>query len=123
MLFVVAPVLGAAAGAVATWLACRWSYGRKLIAAAARLHKSDQGRLFSQQQTMQARQQIESLKAELVFLQQQKKSVGAGQSARDEQVTRQIRRELEQEMLDSAMPPRPAPGAPAHGFADTQILR
>ena len=121
MLFVIAPALGAAAGAVATWLACRWSYGRKLLAAANRLHKADQGRLFSQQQTTQARQQIESLKAELAHL-LHKKSVGTAQSTRDEQVARQIKRELEQEMLDAAMPEDVSPRAPAHGFADTQIL-
>ena len=55
---VLAVALGRAPRA-ATWAACRWLYGRKLVAAGARLKKSDQSRLFSQQQTAQAKKQIE----------------------------------------------------------------
>ena len=43
---------------LATWAVCRWWYGKRLLVAAQRLHKSDQGRLFSQQQTLQAKKQI-----------------------------------------------------------------
>ena len=50
---------------VVTWAACRWWYGRKLAAAGQRLQKIEKGRLFSQQQTAQARQQIGQLKAEV----------------------------------------------------------
>ena len=55
---------------VVTWAACRWWYGKKLMAAAQRLQKSDKSRLFSQEQTQQARQQIEQLKGELASHQQ-----------------------------------------------------
>ena len=58
-------VIAFTVASLATWAGCRWWYGRKLLAAAQRLHKSDQGRLFSQQQTLQAKKQIEALKKEL----------------------------------------------------------
>ena len=54
MLAVAIPIAIAVASVV-MWAGCRWWYGRKLAAAAHRLHKSEKGRLFSQQQTAQAR--------------------------------------------------------------------
>ena len=109
--------VGLMIASVGTWVACRWWYGRKLLAAAQRLHKSDQGRLFSQQQTAQAKKQIEALKKELAF---QRKAVN------DNDSNRQRTRELEQalaaaervvESHSEMMPP-----IAAHGFADTQIM-
>ncbi len=102
---------------VATAAACRWWYGRKLAAAAHRLQKSEKGRLFSQQQTAQARQQIGQLKAEIESHQQ---TAAEGQAAR--------RRAVQLEVALSAAE-RPAvnvvgmmPLVSAHGFADTQVL-
>jgi hypothetical protein len=69
VLAVAIPVAIAVASAV-MWAACRWWYGRQLSAAAHRLQKSEKGRLFSQQQTAQARQQIGLLKAEIEAHQQ-----------------------------------------------------
>ncbi|MGZ5183943.1 MAG: hypothetical protein ACXWCO_02450 [Caldimonas sp.] len=117
--FVVVTAFSAAS--LVTWVGCRWWYGKKLLAAAQRLRKSDQGRLFSQQQTAQAKKQIEALKAEL---EEQRKLL------QDTEVIRKRTRDLEQALLaaervveenSSRVPLAPAP-APAHGFADTQIL-
>jgi sRNA-binding protein len=102
---------------LATWAGCRWWYGKKLLAAAHRLHKSDQGRLFSQQQTLQAKKQIEALKKELA---EQRKAL------QDTEASRKRTRDLEQALLvaeravedNSGMMPL----APTHGFADTQIM-
>ena len=74
MLAVAIPIAIAVASVV-MWAGCRWWYGRKLAAAAHRLQKSEKGRLFSQQQTVQARQQIGILKAELEVHQQADGSV------------------------------------------------
>ncbi|MEP6739171.1 MAG: hypothetical protein ABJA61_02245 [Caldimonas sp.] len=112
-----ASAAGLAVGAVAAWAACRWWYSRKLQAAAGRLHKSDQARLFSQQQTMQARRQIELLKADIAS--QQKSLV-------ETQAARQRAKDLEQALRaaelatpsDSGLMPLPS----SHGFADTQIM-
>jgi signal transduction histidine kinase len=103
---------------VVTWAACRWWYGRKLVAAGHRLLKIEKGRLFSQQQTAQARQQIGQLKAEVESLQQ---------SAAEAQVAKRRAAQLE-EALSAAVERAPAedvgmmPVVSAHGFADTQIL-
>ncbi len=110
-------VIGLVIASAATWAACRWWYGRKLLAAAQRLHKSDQGRLFSQQQTLQAKKQIEALKKELDA---QRKALS------DTESSRQRTRDLEQALAaaerivetHSGMMPLVA----AHGFADTQIM-
>jgi sRNA-binding protein len=103
------------AASVVTWAACRWWYGRKLVAAAQRLQKSDKGRLFSQEQTLQARRQVEQLKAELASQQQ---------SAAENQAARRRVAQLEEAL--SERPPAPTvamlPVVSAHGFADTQIL-
>ena len=102
----------------ATWAVCRWWYGRKLLAAANRLQKSEKARLFSQQQTAQARQQIGQLKAELEALQQ---------SAAEHQAVRRRAAQLEEELVAAERPAAPElvdmmPLVSAHGFADTQIL-
>jgi signal transduction histidine kinase len=102
---------------VVTWAACRWWYGRKLAAAGYRLQKVEKGRLFSQQQTAQAREQIGQLKAELDSLQQ---------SAAETQAVRRRAAQLEEAL--SAVERAPLadvgmmPLLSAHGFADTQIL-
>ncbi len=102
---------------VVTWAACRWWYGKKLLVAAQRLQKSDKGRLFAQEQTLQARRQIEQLKTELASHQQ---SAAEGQAA--------VRRaaQLEEALNANDRAPLPDSGrvplVSAHGFADTQIL-
>jgi hypothetical protein len=103
---------------IVTWAACRWWYGRKLVAAEHRFAKSEKGRLFSQQQTAQARQQIGQLKAEIESHQQ---------SAAENQATRRRAAAQLQEALHSAERPLASedemmPLVSAHGFADTQIL-
>jgi len=116
-LIVAAWTIGLLAASAATLLACRWWYGRKLTAAAHRLHKSDKGRLFSQQQTLQARKQVEQLKAELA---------AHRKAAVDTAAARQRTQELETALvaaersvrIDIAARPALAPS----GFADTQIL-
>jgi hypothetical protein len=108
---------GIGVGSGTSLAACRWWYGRKLLAAAHRLQKADKGRLFSQEQTLQAKRQIEVLKTELAALQLAPAST---------QGTRQRKRELEESLAvaeresapDSGLMPLPA----AHGFADTQLL-
>jgi hypothetical protein len=118
-------VLACSVAAAVTWFGCRWWYGRKLQAAAQRLHKSDQSRLFSQQQTLQARKQIEALKKELE---------DHRRALQDTEVSRRRTRELEQalaaaeiaaeraaERSSTMMPLAPSP-APHHGFADTQVM-
>lgn len=113
----IALVIGLAVASLATWAACRWWYGRKLLVAAQRLHKSDQGRLFSQQQTAQAKKQIEALKKEL-----------ADQRAEltDTVASRKRTRELEQALAAAERAAEDnsnlMPLAPSHGFADTQIM-
>jgi uncharacterized protein YlxW (UPF0749 family) len=101
----------------ATWAICQWWYGRKVLAAANRLQKSEKARLFSQQQTAQARQQIGQLKAELESLQQ---------SAAEHQSTRRRAAQLEDALAAAERAPAVEVGimplVSAHGFADTQIL-
>ena len=111
-------IIGLGLASLATWAACRWWYGRKLVVAAQRLHKSDQGRLFSQQQTLQAKKQIDALKKELA---EQRAALS------DTEMHRKRTRELE---LALAAAERAAEdnsnlmplGAQSHGFADTQIM-
>jgi hypothetical protein len=102
------------------WAGCRWWYGRKLAAASHRLHKSEKGRLFSQQQTAQARQQIGLLKAELEAHQQAAAELEAAKrrAAQLEEVVRAAERARERDPL----PDMGVPVVSAHGFADTQIL-
>ena len=110
-------VVGLVAASAVTWAACRWFYGKKLSAVVLKLKKSDQSRLFSQQQTAQAKKQIEALKKEL---EEQRKIVV------ETEASRQRTRELELALLaaekvvedNSGMMPL----APKNGFADTQIM-
>ncbi|MEO8525740.1 MAG: hypothetical protein ABI460_13535 [Caldimonas sp.] len=100
-----------------TGAGCRWWYGKKLVAAAQRLHKCDQGRLFSQQQTLQAKKQIETLKIEVAEQRKALQETDAG---------RERTRELEHALLVAERAVEVAsemrPPAPTHGFADTQVL-
>lgn len=102
-----------------TWAACHWWYGRKLAAAAHRLHKSDKERAFSRDQTQQARRQLQQVKAELESHQR-----GASESQamaarhRVAQLEEQRQAAVRATEADSGFMPIVA----AHGFADTQIL-
>lgn len=110
-------VIALAVASLATWAGCRWWYGKKLVAAALRLHKSDQGRLFSQKQTLQAKKQIEALKKELA---EQRKML------QDTETSRKRTRDLERALLAAERAAEDNSGmmplAPTHGFADTQIM-
>lgn len=110
-------VISLAVASLVTWAGCRWWYGKKLFAAAQRLRKSDQGRLFSQQQTAQAKKQIELLKKELA---EQRKAL------QDTEASRQRTRDLERALFAAERVVEDNSGlmplAPTHGFADTQIL-
>ena len=119
VLAVAIPVAIAVASAV-MWAACRWWYGRQLAAATHRLQKSEKGRLFSQQQTAQARQQIGLLKAELESHQQAAAQLEAAKrrTAQLEEAFQAAEREREREPMPAAR----MPVVSAHGFADTQIL-
>jgi len=115
--FAFALLVGFAMASLLTWAACRWWYKRQLHAAAERLRKSDQGRVFSQQQTMQAKRQIEALKAELAEHRR-----AATVSNADQEKTRKLEQALvaaercvEEELAR-------VPVISARGFADTQIL-
>ena len=116
----VAIPIAIAVASVVMWAGCRWWYGRKLAAAAHRLQKSEKGRLFSQQQTVQARQQIGILKAELEVHQQAAAELEAAKrrAAQLEEAVRSAERERER----AAIPDMGVPVVSAHGFADTQIL-
>jgi sRNA-binding protein len=102
---------------VVTWAACRWWYGKKLLAAAHRLQKGDKARLFSQEQTLQARRQVEQLKSELVAHQQ---SAAEGQAAvrRAAQLEEALQASERSAVPDSGR----VPLVSAHGFADTQVM-
>ena len=118
----VAIPIAIAVASVVMWAGCRWWYGRKLTAAAHRLQKSEKGRLFSQQQTVQARQQIGLLKAELEVHQQAAAELEAAKrrAAQLEEVVRSAERDRTRaEIADMGVP---VVAAQAHGFADTQIL-
>jgi hypothetical protein len=117
LLAVAIPVAIAVASTV-MWFACRWWYGRQLVAAAQRLQKSEKGRLFSQQQTAQARQQIGLLKAEIEAHQQTATQLEAAKrrTAQLEEAVQSAERERD------SIPEARMPLVSAHGFADTQIL-
>ena len=104
---------------LATWAACRWWYGRKLLAAAHRLHQSDKGRLFSQQQALQARRQVELLRAELTA--SRAAAVVSASTVAAERVRELQASLLEAERLLPIEPARRPPAGPS-GFADTQIM-
>jgi hypothetical protein len=106
--------LSCAGASIGTLVLCVWWYRRKLAALAHRLHKSDKARLFSAQQTLQARRQIEALQKDVVVQKQ---------AMEEAQVTRQRSRHMEEalkavaEAEDAALAVRPN-----HGFADTQPM-
>jgi len=110
-------VVALVVASLATWAGCHWWYGRKLDAVAQRLRKADQGRLFSQQQTAQARKQIEALKKDL---DEQRKLV------QDTEASRKRTRDLEQALLAAERDVEDnsvrMPLAPTAGFADTQVM-
>jgi hypothetical protein len=110
-------VLGLAIASAATWAACRWWYGRKLRAAAHRLYKSDQGRLFSQQQTLQARKQVELLKKELA-----EHRDALTKSEADRRRTRELEQALALAERAAESNSGMIPLASPQGFADTQIM-
>jgi hypothetical protein len=108
--------VGALLIAVATWLACRWWYGRQLRAAAQRTLKVEKARLFAVQQTLQARKQIESLQRELAT---------RGEALVHAEVARDKSRRLQQALLAAAREDAHATSEdmlPSHGFADTQPM-
>jgi uncharacterized lipoprotein YddW (UPF0748 family) len=125
VLAVAIPIAIAVASAV-MWAGCRWWYGRQLTAAGHRLQKLEKARLFSQQQTAQARQQIGSLKAELEVHQQATLELEAAKrrTAQLEEAmhTADRARERERERERDSLPEARMPVVSAHGFADTQIL-
>jgi len=111
---------GVALACVATWLACHWWYGRRVDAANQRLQKVEKARLFSIQQTLQARKQVEALQKDLS--EQQEAMAQA-------QVERQRSRHLEEATRLAAVAEAQAEAEaeavthrPAHGFADTQPM-
>lgn len=110
---------GSSAG---TWAACRWWYGRKLVAASQRLHKSDKGRLFSQQKAQQACRQVEQLKSELATRRQAEldshtelRPVTAMAVASEPAFPHGEHRGADPDSEPMALP------AP-HGLADTQVM-
>ena len=117
LMIALALAFGLAAASLVTWIACRWWYGMKLRVAAQRLLKSDQGRHFSQQQTLQARKQIEVLKNELAEHRA---------ALTDSEANRRRARELEAALAAAERAAESHSGlmplTPSHGFADTQIL-
>ena len=60
--------LGLAVVGAATWALCRWWFGRQLAAVEERLDKVDKARIFTGQQLMHARKQIETLQQDLTQL-------------------------------------------------------
>ena len=109
---------GVVAACVATWLLCHWWYGRRVDAANLRLQKVEKARLFSIQQTLQARKQVEALQ----------KDLSAQQEAMAQaQVERQRSRHLEEATRLATLAEAQAEGdavthRPTHGFADTQPM-
>jgi hypothetical protein len=106
--------LSCSGASIGTLLGCRWWYRRKLGALSHRLHKSDKARLFSAQQTLQARRQIEALQKDMAV---QKQAMA------DAQVTRQRSRHMEEALKAVAEAEEATLSArPNHGFADTQPM-
>ncbi|HEY2559763.1 MAG TPA: hypothetical protein VGI48_08665 [Caldimonas sp.] len=123
VLAVAIPIAIAVASAV-MWAGCRWWYGRQLAAAGHRLQKLEKARLFSQQQTAQARQQIGLLKAELEAHQQAALELEAARrrAAQLEEAMHAADRARERERERDPLSEARMPAVSAHGFADTQIL-
>lgn len=112
--------IGASLVGAATWFACHWWYGRQLETASQRLQKSDKARLFSIQQTLQARKQIEALQKDLAAQQQ---------TMAQAQIAREHSRHMEAVLKAAADADAAAQTEiealarrPSHGFADTQPM-
>jgi hypothetical protein len=106
---------GSALAAVLTWVACHWWYGRRIGGLAAKLAKVEKARLFTVQQALQARKQIEALQKDLA---------AQNEALEKAQVARQRSRHLE-EVLKAASEAESTEtllARPANGFADTQPL-
>ncbi len=108
--------LGGLSLCITTWLACRWWYGRKLDTAYLRLDKTDKARLFSIQQTLQARKQIEALQKD-VSSQQEALSKAQIEHKRSRHLESALKVTAEEEARVAALS-RPA----GHGFAETQPM-
>ena len=115
----VATSIAVGVASIVTWMVCHWWYGRKLAASAQQLHKSDKARQFSQEQTLQARRQVEQLKTEL---EAQQRHATTQSTAAARQRTVQIAEEREAAERLTAHESGFVPIVAAYGFADTQIL-
>ena len=97
-----------------TVLGCRWWYVRKLDAMSHRLQKSEKARLFSVQQTLQARRQIEALQKDLA---------AQHEAMAQARMAKQRSRHLEEVLKSAAEEESQAiEKPPAQGFADTQPM-
>jgi uncharacterized membrane protein YccC len=108
--------LGSLLVGVATWIGCWLWYGRKIESLSQRLQKSEKARHFSNQQTLQARKQLEALQKDLA---EQNAALAKAQ------VAKQRNRHLEDALRASAVAELESGdkmARPAHGFADTQPL-
>ena len=106
-------LLGLVIGAAATYGGAYWWFGRKLTAAAMRMSKHERARLFAEQQSDQARRQVEHLQKELAELRVH--------VSRGKQRTHVVegKQELEDMLLNSG-PAKPV--TPADPFADTLLV-
>ena len=112
------PGIALAIGAL-TWCACRWWYGRRLRFVANHLDKTDKARLFSIQQTLQARKQIEKLQKDLAVQQHELSRLQAVPRPGREFDAGRCGADRDRDG-GSAGAVRAA--MPAHGFADTEPL-
>jgi hypothetical protein len=106
---------GSALAGLLTWAACHWWYGRRIEDLTTKLVKVEKARLFTVQQALQARKQIEALQKDLA---------AQNEALEQAQVARQRTRHLEEVLkaasaADAAQTLLPRP---ANGFADTQPL-
>lgn len=104
--------LGGALLCATTWLTCFWWYGRQVQSLNARLHKAEKARLFSAQQTLVARKQIEALQKDLAL---------QHRALADAHLVRQRTRHMEEVLREAAAADHEA-DLPEHGFADTQPM-
>ena len=106
---------GSSLACIVTWATCHWWYGRRIEGVTAKLVKVEKARLFTAQQAMQARKQIEALQKDLA---------AQNEALEQAQVARQRKRHLEEVLKEASA----ADGGetlltrPAHGFADTQRM-